>query len=131
MDAKPLDPNLEVINIELKRLTDKAMTNPLSEDDLKRFESLLKMQQLLIDKPTIIIQKSYDDIYDKTVYAAINKTKARPKKKKIVKTMTQEEKKAQKREYAKEYYKKKRLEQRAKNTENARIKPKQDKSKVD
>ena len=71
-----------MVNAEVQRLVDKSLQTPLTDDDLKRLESLLKMRQLLQDKPSIVYVKDFDEVYDRTILSTLNQEKLPPSKKK-------------------------------------------------
>lgn len=81
MTTDTKDPNLEMIEKELNRLVEKSQDNALSNDDLKKLESLLKMRTLIVDKPSVVYYQDYSDIYDRTILATIKKKKPTTKKK--------------------------------------------------
>lgn len=68
-----LNPELDMINNEIKRLTKKSLEQALTNDDLRKLESLIKMRVIIQDKPTTIYIQDYDHIYDRTALATVRR----------------------------------------------------------
>ena len=75
-------PELDMINLEIDRLTKKSIKKSLSIDDLKKLESLIKMRVILKEKPQTVYVQDYSDIYDRTILATINQKDLPPSKRK-------------------------------------------------
>jgi uridylate kinase len=72
-------PELVMINNEINKIITK---DPISDEDLKRLESLIKMRQMIQDKPAIIYVKDFSEVYDRTILSTLNQAKLPPSKKK-------------------------------------------------
>jgi hypothetical protein len=70
-----INPEILMINNEIEKIIEISMNSPLSEEDLKRLDSLIKMRALLIDRPAIIYVKSYEDVYDRTILSTLKRKK--------------------------------------------------------
>lgn len=74
-----LDPELTMLNNEIGKIVAQSLQQQLSEDDLRRLESLIKMRSLLQEKPAVVYIKDSSEIYDRTILSAIKLKK--PKRK--------------------------------------------------
>lgn len=105
-DDMTINPEIEMLNNEVKRLIEKSSEHSLSSEDLKKLESLVRMRTILKDKPTKIYVQDFSEVYDRTILSTIKKKapsseKSKKKKKKATKKkkQTKEQRLAKQREY--------------------------------
>ena len=86
------DLTLEAINKEIDRISQKALKKALGEEDIKKLESFIRMRNILIDKPTKIYVRTYEDLTDKQVLDTIKfkNPERKTRKKRVKKTKDKE-----------------------------------------